>query len=254
MEVLFQLYRNIGKYIKRDSFIHKSNALSKLILILCTVSSVFITNNYYYFIILLIILCCLAFLSKVQFTYYLNDIQGAWFLILLAFVFQLINGVNLHDLEKALINVLRILSIFFVVSIFMRSTKPAEISRCLERSFRFFKVNNKWARDLSITIVLVLRFFPIMADEINRIRVSQTLRGVNLSRGGIVKRLTGVMSIIVPVVVSTINRAEQLASAMETRRYGLFERASDYYDIKFKFADLLIIILSVSLICLALMS
>lgn len=253
MEVLYHLSKNIGKYIKRDSFIHKSNSLSKFILLLCTVLSVFITSSYLYFTILLATLCCLAFLSKIQFMYYFNDIKNLWFLMLLAFIFQIINGISLQVLEKAIISVLRIFSIVFVVSIFMRSTKPTEISRSLERSFRLLKVSNRWARDLSVSISLVLRFFPIMVEEIDRIRISQKLRGVDLSSGGIFKRLFGVVSIVIPVVISTINRAEQLALAMETRRYGLSEKVSNYYDINFNFVDFLMIILSISLICFALL-
>ncbi len=251
MEVLYHLSRNIGKYIERNSFIHKSNSLSKFILLLCTVLSIFITNSYLYFIILVATLCCLAFLSKIQFMYYFHDIKNLWFLMLLAFVFQIINGISLQVLEKAIISVLRIFSIVFVVSIFMRSTKPMEICRSLERSFRLLKVSNKRARDLSVSISLVLRFLPIMVEEIDRIRISQKLRGVDLSSGGIFKRLLGVVSIVIPVVISTIKRAEQLALAMETRRYGLSERVSNYYDISFKFADFLMIVLSMSLVCLA---
>ncbi|WP_082025886.1 energy-coupling factor transporter transmembrane component T family protein [Thermotoga profunda] len=246
------LYRNIGRYVENDSFIHKSTCLSKLLLILCTTLSVFITSNYFYFTILITMLWCLAILSKVRLSYFLRDIQSAWFLMLLAFLFQIIYGVNLHVLETAITNVLRIFSIIFVVSVFTRSTRPTEISHCLEKLLRLFGFNDRKARDFSITVILVLRFFPLMMNEIDRIRVSQTLRGVDISQGGIIKRLSSLTSIIIPVVVSTINRAEQLALAMDARRYGLFEKTSSYYDIKLKTADVLIIILSTLLICFAL--
>ncbi|HEY8542584.1 MAG TPA: hypothetical protein VIL29_09375, partial [Pseudothermotoga sp.] len=75
---------------------------------------------------------------------------------------------------------------------------------------------------------------------------------VDISKGTIIKRLSNSTSISIPVVVSTISKAARLALAMDARRYGLFEKTSSYYDIKLKAADVLIIILSTLLICLAL--
>ncbi len=241
------MHKNIGKYVMRDSLLHKANFISKFVLTICIILGTFITNNYFYFTILLTTLLCLAFFSKVSLVDYLKDISSIWFLMLLAFLLQIIN----NQVNSAFVSILRILVVVFTASIFMRSTKPTEIARSFEKLFRFFGMSATTARDFSTTITLVLRFFPLMIEEIDRIRISQTLRGINLSRGGVIKRLSGVVTIIIPAVISTINRAEQLATAMETKRYGLFQKTSSYYDIKFRPSDAPIIALSILLLYLA---
>jgi len=243
---------SIGKYIHRDSLLHKSNCTSKVILLIGITLGIFVTAHYLYFITTLITLCCLAISSRVSLVYYLRDIRSAWFFMLLAFLLQAIGGgFNLSSFVGATVTVLRIFTIVLASSIVLRSTRPTEIARFLENFLRFMRIDRQVARDFSTTIILALRFFPIMVDETDRIRTAQELRGVDLSNGRIVKRLFRVISIIIPVVLSAVNRAEQLAVAMETRKYGLFASTSDYYGNSFRFADVLIISLSIFLVGLA---
>ena len=76
------------------------------------------------------------------------------------------------------------------------------------------------ARDISMVLSIALRFIPMVADEIERIRLSQMSRGVRLDHGGIVERLRSWISVIVPLVVVMFVRADALAEAMECRAYG----------------------------------
>lgn len=64
---------------------------------------------------------------------------------------------------------------------------------------------------------LALGFLPLLAGEIERIRVAQRFRGGGLD-GPFHRRLMGARLLLVPLIVSVIHRSGQIAVAVETRR------------------------------------
>jgi energy-coupling factor transport system permease protein len=100
-----------------------------------------------------------------------------------------------------------------------------------------------------MTLVLVMQFIPVLLKEINRIRTAQMIRGSKMSRG-IFKGLQTVISIMIPLVISTIRRAEQVAIAMESRRYGMYDNTTSYYKSEINLPDVVVIVLSVVLLIL----
>ncbi|MEJ5230158.1 MAG: energy-coupling factor transporter transmembrane component T [Pseudothermotoga sp.] len=233
--------RNTGRYLYRDSIVHNSNCASKISFVICASVSVFLSSNYLYYIMTTLLVCLLAVLSKVPPRYFLKDIKSAWLLISLGFLVQLFDGVSVVTLQRGIVGALRIFIIVFSVSLFMRTTKPTEVSHFIEKFLRLLGISRQRSRDISLTFSLSMRFFPILIDEIDRTRISQRLRGVDLSRGKITTRLSSSLTIIVPVILSSFRRAEQLATAIEARRYGLSEVTSEYYQNRLKLSDILIL-------------
>ena len=66
---------------------------------------------------------------------------------------------------------------------------------------------------------LALRFIPILLEEANRIIRAQSARGADFEEGKLIERLKGMVSILVPLLVSATKRAYDLALAMEARCY-----------------------------------
>jgi energy-coupling factor transporter transmembrane protein EcfT len=74
-------------------------------------------------------------------------------------------------------------------------------------------------RDLRSVVGLALRFGPLLPSELGRIRRLQEQRAGR--RGsGIRERIEDVTSVVVPAMVSTLERAERVALALEARHYG----------------------------------
>jgi len=232
---------NTGRYLYKNSALHNSNCVSKISFVICASIGVFLSSNCLYYIIATFSVCVLAILSKVPLRYFLNDIKGAWLLISLAFLVQLLDGFSIVTFQKGVIGALRIFIIVLSVSVFTRTTKATEISHFIQKFLRLLGISRQKARDISLTFSLAMRFFPILIDEIDRIRTSQKLRGVDLSRGKIVTRLSSSLSIIVPVIIASFRRAEQLATAIEARKYGLSELTSEYYQNRLKISDVFIL-------------
>lgn len=87
---------------------------------------------------------------------------------------------------------------------------------------------------VAMSASVAMRFIPLTAEEVDRIRCAQRARGARLDEGGPLRRLRGWGQVLVPLVVGLFRRADELAGAMVDRCYtgeqtallGLWRRAS----------------------------
>jgi energy-coupling factor transport system permease protein len=76
--------------------------------------------------------------------------------------------------------------------------------------------------DLILMIQVTLRFIPLLALSAERIAKAQASRGAEwgTGHGNLVQRAREVIPLIVPLFLTTLRRAENLALAMDARGYG----------------------------------
>ena len=81
-------------------------------------------------------------------------------------------------------------------------------------------------------ISIALRFIPDLIEETQRIMKAQQSRGVDMKEGKLMERVMAILSLIVPLFVSALQRAEDLANAMEARGYAPGEKRTRYKVLK----------------------
>ena len=81
-------------------------------------------------------------------------------------------------------------------------------------------------------ISIALRFIPTLIEEAQRIMKAQSSRGVDFDEGSFREKVTGILSLIVPLFVSSFQRAEDLAEAMEARGYAPGLQRTRYKQLK----------------------
>ena len=74
------------------------------------------------------------------------------------------------------------------------------------------------------TLSLAFRLTPLFLDTGQTIVQAQQARGLDLNSGGPVTRIRRYVPVIVPVLVSGLRRADQLAVALESKGFGSGER------------------------------
>ena len=79
-------------------------------------------------------------------------------------------------------------------------------------------------RRIRAMAVLAIRFVPMLADEARRIAAVQNLRAGRSARG-LAEKATRARMILVPALVASLERAGQVALALEARHYRLREPA-----------------------------
>lgn len=78
--------------------------------------------------------------------------------------------------------------------------------------------------DAAMVLSIALRFIPLTAEELGRVRDAQWSRGAKFDEGGVWQRLCAWQAVFVPLLVRLFRRADALAQAMEARCYGFGKR------------------------------
>jgi energy-coupling factor transport system permease protein len=79
-------------------------------------------------------------------------------------------------------------------------------------------------------------------EETEKIMKAQTARGVDFSSGPIKDRVKSIVPLLVPLFVSSFKRAEELATAMESRGYRGGEGRTKYRQLNWKTSDSLLMV------------
>lgn len=79
--------------------------------------------------------------------------------------------------------------------------------------------------DIAMMLSVALRFIPLTADELTRVRNAQLLRGARFDGGSLWQRIAAWHMVFVPVIVGLFRRADALAEAMVARCYGAGKRS-----------------------------
>ena len=86
-------------------------------------------------------------------------------------------------------------------------------------------------------ISIALRFIPDLIDETKRITKAQASRGVDFNEGSFLTRVTSMVSLIIPLFISSVLRAEDLANAMESRNYNPVAKRTRYKLLLWNYKD-----------------
>ncbi|MBW2021579.1 MAG: energy-coupling factor transporter transmembrane protein EcfT, partial [Deltaproteobacteria bacterium] len=106
------------------------------------------------------------------------------------------------------------------------TTSPSELVCGLEWLLRPLNILGISSRDVAFMVSLALRFVPTLLEEIRMIREAQMARGASFGTGGLRKRTRSILFLLTPLLNNSIQRAEDLALAMESRGYGRGARTS----------------------------
>ena len=102
-------------------------------------------------------------------------------------------------------------------------------------------------------MALALRYIPDIQREFHEISQAQQARGVEMSKKqSLFKRLKSAAAILIPLVLSSMDRIELISNAMELRGFGKNKKRTWYMGRKFGRADILCMIFCVLLFVLAL--
>ena len=116
------------------------------------------------------------------------------------------------------------------------TTTPLALTAGTERLMRPAARWGLPAHELALMSTIALRFMPTLSEEAERIAQAQTARGANFgSRGR--AGLRALVALLVPLLLSVLRRADELAVAMESRGYQGEAGRSRWRQSRFGVAD-----------------
>lgn len=222
----------LGRYLPLNSIIHKMDPRYKLLSMLLLMVTIFLPSGYIGYVIIGVYVLLALLLAKLNFTMIFKAMKPMLFmLVFLTFVNALVlrTGYVLVDvlgfkvysdaIFRTLYITVRLLLMIMVTTILTASTKPLDLTLAIEDLLSPFKRFGFPAHEIAMMISIALRFIPTLIDETNRIMKAQASRGVDLKEGSFKEKIVAILSLIVPLFVSSFQRAEELADAMEARGY-----------------------------------
>jgi energy-coupling factor transport system permease protein len=91
---------------------------------------------------------------------------------------------------------------------------------------------------------LSARFIPTLLDDVARITDVQRSRGLELNRGRLPQRIKSRAAIVTALLSNSLDRAVQVAEAMESRAFGSGRKRTFYRDLGFSPTDVTTVVFS----------
>jgi energy-coupling factor transport system permease protein len=136
--------------------------------------------------------------------------------------------------------ILRFSGFMAVLGLAAASLSESQLTRGLEALLRPLAVLRLPALDFVMAVQITLRFFPLLAQSAERIAKAQASRGADWQPAGwnLLRRARQILPIIVPLFVTSLRRAENMALAMDARGYGALPHRTSMVILRWQRADL----------------
>ena len=117
-------------------------------------------------------------------------------------------------------SIVRIVFLIAGTSLLTYTTSPIALTDAIERLLSPLKKVKFPVHELAMMMTIALRFIPTLIEETDKIMSAQKARGAEIDSGSLMARAKNVVSILIPLFISSFRRAEELATAMECRCYN----------------------------------
>ncbi|WP_088041792.1 energy-coupling factor transporter transmembrane protein EcfT [Bacillus sp. EAC] len=244
-------------YIQKESLVHQLTGATKLIFFLIWSTTAMVTYDTR-ILIVMFILGIIAFkVSQIEFKQVSFVLYFILFFMLfnslLTFVFSPFQGVEIYDTRHNLFHlfgniyftaeqifyqfniILKYCTVIPIGILFIVTTNPSEFAASLNK----IGVNYK----IAYSVAIALRYIPDVQRDYQDITFAQQARGLELSKKqSLWKRMINSISILMPLIFSSLNRIEVISSAMELRGFGSKQYRTWYNARSFKKNDYIVFV------------
>jgi energy-coupling factor transport system permease protein len=222
----------IGQYIPGETFVHKLDPRTKILLAILYIICLFVVNKFVGYIFIVALLALTVYLAKLPPRYLYKGLKPVFFLIIFTAVLNIfmVKGtqeslllnigflkIYKEGLSTAAFMAIRLILLIMGTSILTLTTSPIELTDGIENLLK--PIGKEMAHELAMMMTIALRFIPTLMDETDKIMMAQKARGADFDNGGIIQKAKSLIPLLVPLFVSSFRRADELAMAMEARAY-----------------------------------
>jgi energy-coupling factor transport system permease protein len=259
----------IGQYFPTGSILHRLDARAKLVVFGILILSVTFIQSIYGLLIALAVIVAGILVSKVSLRYALKGLLLPLpFLIVIALIQVLffsnlvtstvyfswgIIHITQYGLKFALMLFVRFIALILGLSLSSFCLSNSEMITGLDDLLRPLRKIGIQTMDLVMVIQVAMRFLPLLAQSAERIAKAQVSRGAEWGtrRGNVVQQVRRVIPLIIPLILTSLRRAESMALAMDARAYGVKDHRTSIYTLEMHLKDWLFILFGLAVTALA---
>lgn len=239
----------LGQYYPSDSVIHKMDPRVKLFGTLVFIISLFLFQKISVYVVATLFLACVIGISKVPFSFMVKGLKGIFVLMMITVVFNLFLTpgttafaiwklkVTWEGIRQAAFMAVRLTYLILGSSVLTLTTTPNNLTDGLEKALSPLKKIKVPVHDLAMMMTIALRFIPTLIEETDKIISAQKARGVDFEGEKMMDKVKSAIPIIIPLFVSAVRRAGELATAMECRCYQSGVKRTKMRQLKSGFSD-----------------
>lgn len=225
----------IGQYIDGSSPIHKADARVKILAALVFIALLFIIRSAAAYLIMTLFVVFMIKLSGVPVRFVLRGLKPMLFILIFTVVINVLMtpGESLAEMKifiwtlritregvtAGVYMMLRLIYLVIGTSVLTLTTSPLMLTDGIEKLLSPLAVIKVPAHEIAMMMTIAIRFIPTLAEEADKIMKAQTARGADFESGSIIRRAKAMIPLLVPLFVSSFRRADELATAMDSRCY-----------------------------------
>jgi energy-coupling factor transport system permease protein len=238
-------------YLDRDTWVHRLDPRTKMVLLIGAFVLAFLFVNPLYGLVVLAIVLAFGYWAKS-----LINLKRIWFILFMIAVMTIIlwsifaggkTPLFLFVEREALLYgigaALRVDVMIIAGMIFLSTTRNEEIATGLVKlgiPYRF-----------AFAISTALRLVPTIAATGSTIGQAQRSRGLDLDSGNIIQRIRKRIPLLIPVFVSTIRSTNVFSMALESKGFGASPTRTYFLRLEMTKRDKLVLVVFAVLLCAA---
>ncbi|MBO5907271.1 MAG: energy-coupling factor transporter transmembrane protein EcfT [Clostridia bacterium] len=250
----------LGQFFPGYSPLHKLDPRTKIILAVLAIVTVFLANNTASFVFLTLITLLLISISRISLDVIIKGIKPILFILIFTSLLNIFmtegRGEPLVDvwiikiytegIVRAIFMALRVTLLIVLTSMLLTyTTSPIALTDGLESLLSPLKRIGVPVHTFAMMMSIALRFIPTLIEETEKIMNAQKSRGADFTSGSLIKRARALVPILIPLIVSSFKRAEELATAMESRCYRGDKNRTKLVKLEYRARDLAFMAVSV---------
>ena len=247
----------LGQYFPGNSVAHKLDPRTKLILVVVYIAALFLAKWFVSYALMAAVLIACVTISRVPPRSLVRGLKPVLFIIAFTAILNLfytpgteiwrwwIFKITIEGIETAFFMMLRITMLIMGTFLLTYTTSPIRLTDGLESLLGPLKKIHVPVHELSMMMSIALRFIPTLIEETDKIMSAQKARGADFESGSIVQKAKALIPVLVPLFVSAIRRAAELATAMECRCYHGGEGRTKLHVLRYEARDYIALALGV---------
>ena len=251
----FLRFVTIGQYLPTGSVIHRLDPRARLLAGFLLLAAVTVAPRWTGLAMALIVLLAALMLARIPLGFALKGLLPPLPFIAFLAVLQIFFGprgagvpplwvwgpvsISAASLLNGALLVLRFAVLILTISWLSFCISTTEIVRALDALLAPLTKIGLPTHAFVLMVQVTLRFLPLLAQEAERIAKSQASRGAEwgTGRGGLLRRARQALPLLVPLFLAGLQRAENLALAMEARGYQGGKGRTSMVELRFRRSD-----------------
>lgn len=248
----------IGQYFPGNSIIHRLDPRFKIIITLIYILMLFTGSNVVCLAVGAIYTMIAIFLSRIPLNMFWKSVKPLLPFLLITAVLNILlvdsgdvffkwkflkitsGGINI-----SVFMIIRIVLLIMGSSLLTYTTSPITLTDAIERLLSPLKLLKFPVHELAMMMSIALRFVPTLIEETDKIMSAQKARGAEIDTGSFLTRAKNMISILVPLFISSFRRADELATAMECRCYNGGEGRTRLRQLKASTRDIVALVITI---------